>query len=133
MKIDEKAEVVKYLNSLENYQGYVQFSDMKIRECDIFRNLQKISLSLTNGFIYEAHFCNKEESIAVKQINNYWLVSISDISTANENETEVFQGIENLKVRMTQIWEETNDNLCENMKVRKLSKVVFSGFIGDKK
>lgn len=42
-------------------------------------------------------------------------------------------GIDNLKVRMAQIWEEREDNLCEGMKVKKLKKVVFIGFEGDSK
>ena len=29
---------------------------------------------------------------------------------------------------MAQIWEEVEDKECENMKVKKLKKVVFAGF-----
>ncbi len=30
---------------------------------------------------------------------------------------------------MVQIWENIEDKFCENMKVKKLSKVIFTGFL----
>ena len=135
MRLDTKQKVIEYINDLKNYQGYVQFSDEKIRECDIFKKFQDIKLTPTDGFIYEAHFYNGKESIAIRQINDSWLVSITDISNIDDKDIqEYLTDIKefNYKVKMAQIWKEENDPLCENMKVKKLKKVVFAGFKGEK-
>jgi len=126
-----KEEIIKYINALQGYQGYVQFSDKKIRKCDIFEDFQDINLTLTGGFIYEAHFCNGSESVSIKQINDKWLVSKTDISNIDENDIKSYKSdIEdwNYNIKMAQIWEEVKDKECENMKVKKLKKVVFTGF-----
>lgn len=126
-------EVINYINNLKNYCGYVQFSDEKIRECDIFKEYQDIQLIPTQGFIYEAHFCNGTESIAIKQINDGWLVSKTSLSEVQnkEKDMQVYHAINGLQVKMAQIWEAENDPLCENMPVLKLKKVVFAGFEGE--
>jgi len=126
-----KKDVIDYINSLKGYQGYVQFSDKKIRDCDIFQDFQDISLTLTDGFIYEAYFYNGTGSITIKQINECWLVD--EIKDTPLDDTQSYTAIHNLKVRMAQIWEEEEDELCEKMKVKKLKKVVFAGFEKDKK
>ena len=131
MRLDTKQKVIEYINNLQNYQGYVQFSDEKIRECDIFKEFQDIKLTSTNGFIYEAHFCNGKKSISIKQINDGWFISKTDISNIDKNDIQEFiTDIQEFpKVKMAQIWEEVEDELCENMPVKKLKKVVFAGFI----
>jgi CRISPR type III-associated protein (TIGR04423 family) len=121
-----KLEIIDYINSLKGYQGYVQFSDTKIRECDIFKEFQDINLTTTNGFIYEAHFYNGSDSIAIRQINNTFY--INEENNVPLKDTQAYIGINNLKIKMAQIWDEKVDNLCEDMKVKKLSKVVFVGF-----
>ena len=136
MRLDTKQKVIEYINDLQNYQGYVQFSDTKIRECDIFKEFQDIKLTSTDGFIYEAHFCNDKESIAIRQINDGWFISKTDISNIDKNDIQEFiTDISdfNYKIKMAQIWEEVEDELCENMKVKKLKKVVFVGFEGERK
>ena len=126
-----KQEILKYVNSLQGYQGYVQFSHRPIdKEKDIFTDRHPC-IEDENGFIYEAHFCNSSESISIKQVNNSWLVSTTDISNIDEKEIqEYISDIEKFdyKVKMAQVWEEEEDHLCENMKVKKLNKVVFVGF-----
>ena len=124
--IKNKEEIIEYINNLKNYQGYVQFSDTKIRDCDIFKNYQDIKLTNTDGFVYEAHFYNGTDSIAIRQINDTFY--INEEENVSLEDTQIYIGIDNLKIRMAQIWEEKEDNLCENMKVKKISKVVFAGF-----
>ena len=125
-----KMEIIKYINNLKGYQGYVQFSDTKIRDCDIFKEFQDIKLTLTNGFIYEAHFYNGNDSISIKQINdNFYIneefnVNIDDIQIYISDITDC------PSIKMAQIWEEKLDELCENMKVLSLKKVIFVGFNG---
>jgi len=119
-------EIIEYINSLKGYCGYVQFSDEKIRECDIFKEYQDIKVQETKGFIYEAHFFNGIDSISIKQINDSWIVSESKNIPLTDTQTYIAK--DNLKVIMAQIWEEKEDPFCEGMKVNKLSKVVFAGF-----
>jgi len=136
--IELKENVISYINNeLKDYQGYVQFSDREIKKLkDIFlENNPKIEDE--EGFVYEAHFYNEKEkkSISIRQINDKWFVSKIDISNIDEKDIqEYLTDIEkfNYKVKMAQIWEEENDPLCENMKVKKLKKVVFAGFKGEK-
>jgi len=128
-----KNEIVEYVNSLENYQGYVQFSHRAIdKDRDIFYEDKKVEVKDEDGFIYEAHFCNETQSISIKQINSSWLVSTTDISKVDQNDTqEYISDIENFnyKIKMAQIWEEKEDELCADMPVMKLKKVVFAGFL----
>jgi len=131
-----KKEIVEYINSLKGYRGYVQFSHRPLdRSKDIFIDNDPHIVN-ENGFIYEAHFCNGTESIQIRQINDSWLVSNTDISNI-DNEEDIQTYISQIqgcpKVKMAQIWEEEQDELCKNMRVKKLKKVVFAGFEGDKK
>jgi len=129
--MNNKTKVINYVNDLKGYQGYVQFSHRQIdRDKDIFIKTSP-NVEDENGFIYEAHFCNNKESISIKQINNRWLVSKTDISNiANADTQEFVTDIEKFpKVKMAQIWKIEKDTLCENMEVKKLKKVVFMGFI----
>ena len=123
---EEKENLIKDINELKEYEGYVQFSHRPIDlERDLFPRTTDIELDNQQSFVYEAHFCNGQESIMIRQQNADWVVSKTDISSA---EFETFHGIAGLKVNMAQIWEEKPDELCEGMKVNKLQKVVFAGF-----
>ena len=133
----DKKEVINYINSLKGYCGYIQWSHRPIdKEKDIFINKDP-NIDNENGFIYEAHFYNDTEkkSIQIRQINDSWLVSETNILNLDEKDTQIFiseiQGCP--KVKMAQIWQEKEDELCENMKVKKLTKVVFTGFVKDEK
>lgn len=131
MKIDKREEVIKYINSLQGYDGYVQFSHREIvKEKDIFQD-RKIEVENEKGFIYEANFCNKETSIYIKQINNAWHISETDISKIPNEDIEEYGSKYGAKIKMAQIWKSESDELCENMNVKKLNKVVFAGFKGD--
>ncbi|MEA1892482.1 MAG: hypothetical protein U9N33_07200, partial [Campylobacterota bacterium] len=65
-------EIITYINALQGYQGYVQFSDRPIE--DIFREFSDIHVDPNDGFVYEAHFSNGQDSISIKQLNDYWFV-----------------------------------------------------------
>lgn len=127
-----RTEIIDYLNTLQGYQGYVQFSHRPIEKSkDIFVD-GNVTVENEQGFIYEAHFCNGSQSIAIKQINDGFLVSQTDISEVDATDTqEYLSDIAdfNYKVRMAQIWESKPDELCANMEVKKLTKVVFTGFV----
>jgi len=126
-----RTEVIEYINSLKEYEGYVQFSHRPIDlEKDLFPRTTDIELENQQSFVYEAHFCNGQESIMIRQQNADWVVSKTDIASA---EFETFYGIAGLKVKMAQIWQSEADELCDGMEVMKLQKVVFAGFEKEKK
>ena len=136
MKIDTKEKVIDHINSsYKAYQGYVQFSHRKIeKDKDIFLK-GNVEVSDEKGFIYEAHFYNEAEqkSVQIRQINDGWLVSETDLKGDNEYEISYEAYISDIeafsyKVQMAQVWKEEPDELCENMKVKKLQRVVFAGF-----
>ena len=121
-------EIVEFINSLKGYEGYVQFSNGPIK--DIFTTKSDISVYAEKGaFVYEAHFFNGLESLAIKQVNDSWLVSKTDVSNIDEKDTITYHAYEK-NVKMGQIWQEEPDELCEGMMVKKLKKVVFLGFVG---
>ena len=126
-----KNEVKEFINSLKGYGGYVQYSHRPIDKTkDIFIDKDP-KIEDEDGFIYEAHFCNGNKSISIKQINNNWLVSETDISQVSKNDIQTYKSnIENwnYNIKMAQIWKEEVDELCESMQVKKLKKVVFAGF-----
>ena len=134
MKITDKTKVIEYINSLKNHQGYVQFSHRPIdKQKDIFLD-SDIKIKDEDGFIYEAHFCNETQSIQIRQLNDGWIVAKTDISNIPQSDIQNYiSDIQdfNYKIKMAQIWEEEIDPLCENMKVKKLKKVVFAGFKND--
>lgn len=132
---DKNEKVVEYINLLNGFSGYIQFSNKKIAHEDIFYNTN-IHVKNAKGFIYEAHFCDDKNSICIKQINNLWYMSVSDISNLEENDIQIYKSrdIDGFKknVKLAQIWEEKEDEMCENFKVKKLQKLVFAGFTDEK-
>lgn len=128
----KKEDIVKTINEkYRDYEGYVQFSHRPIDvDKDVFQNGKKVEIADESGFVYEAHFCNGTESVAVKQINERWLVSTTPLREIKNKEIDIqtYHAINGLSVKMAQIWEEENDPLCENMPVLKLKKAVFTGF-----
>jgi len=126
-----KNELKEFINSLKGYGGYVQYSHRPIdKNKDIFVDKDP-KIEDEDGFIYEAHFCNGNKSISVKQVNDKWLVSETDISQVSKTDIQTYKSdIQewNYNIKMAQIWKEEVDELCESMQVKKLKKVVFIGF-----
>lgn len=127
----KQTEIIEYINSLKGHQGYIQYSDRPIQ--DIWTSESNIVCKPEKGFVYEAHFCNGTNSISIKQINDSWFIDETNISDIPKEDIETYHAIGGRKVKMAQVWLEEVDELCENMKVKKLKKVVFAGFEGDKK
>ena len=129
---DNKDAVVDYINNnFEGYAGYVQFSNGIIK--DIFEAGEKINVSSEFGFVFEAHFSNGTESVSIRQINNEWYVSKTDISKIENKKTDIQKYVSIGKiVEMAQIWETVPDERCAQFNVKKLKKVVFAGFEGEK-
>ena len=133
-----KQEIIEYINSLQGYEGYVQFSHRPIdKQRDVFYNAKRVHVEDEKGFVYEAHFCNGKNSQTIKQVNDGWFIAVTDISNIlKEDKKTYISPIKdfNYGVEMAQIWEEVEDELCAGMKVKKLKKVAFAGFVkGDEK
>lgn len=117
-------DVLKYVNGLKGYQGYVQFSNRPLK--DIWRAYSDIFIEANGGFIVEAHFFNGKDSIAIRQINDYW--AIDETKNIPLDDVQKFLTSHKVVVKMAQIWADEEDGCCESMKVQKLKKVVFAGF-----
>lgn len=122
-----QTEIIDYINTLKGYQGYIQMSDRPIS--DIWTSYSDIYFTPQCGFVFEAYFFNGKDSIAIKQINDSWLVG--EVKNIPLTDIQTYHAINKLKVKMAQIWEAENDPFCEDMLVLKLKKVVFAGFKGD--
>lgn len=124
---NQKEKVIDFINSLNGFNGYVQFSDRKILQKDIF-DKQSLQVDNEEGFVYEAHFCDDKNSLCIRQINNLWYMSVSDISQIDKKDIQIYKAKFDKKVKMAQIWESKEDEMCENFRVKRLQKVVFAGF-----
>lgn len=136
-KYEEKNDLINDINNLIGYQGYVQFSHRPINlKTDVFKDNKKVEVvdEGKGSFIYEAHFCNEEKSISIKQINDNWLVSTTPFSEIDNKKTDIqtYNSIDG-DMQMAQIWKNEKDALCDGMEVKKVKKVIFAGFIGDDK
>jgi len=124
-----KNEIVKYINNLKGYQGYIQYLSQSInKKKDIFIDSD---IKVEDKEIYEAHFANDKKSVSIKLINGKYKISEFDLT--KEEDIKCFEIDFKYKVKMAQIWEEEVDELCENMKVKRLKAVVFTGFEGESK
>ena len=88
------------------------------------------------NFILEACLFDGDRSITIRQLNDKFVVidkKLSYFSEENKKE-ELFLAKSNeekleLSAKITQIWEEKEDENCENIKVLKPTLLLFSGFI----
>jgi len=126
--IKEKDEVIEYINSLKGYRGYLQFSHREIDvKKDVFIDKDPLVCE-EEGFVYEAHFANEKESITIRQIDDKFLVTKTDISQVPKEDINSFLSITDQKVKMAQIWVKKEDQRCLNLKAPQLKAVVFAGF-----
>jgi len=128
-------EVIDYINTkLGGYRGYVQFSDRPLEQKDVFEESDPTVSTGEEGFVYEAHFSNASESISIKQLNAMWYVSktslddIVDFDYYALEKTSYLKELNSNWIKMAQVWESSQDELCDGMDVLKLKKVVFAGF-----
>ncbi|MCR4942211.1 MAG: TIGR04423 family type III CRISPR-associated protein [Campylobacter sp.] len=127
-----KNEILDYVKNLDGFEGYISPLSTKLDESLIFDFGDKISF---DGIIFEAHFFNpsSKKSIQIRLVNDAWLISETELDKVDESDIKSFHTKFGKKVKMAQIWREENDEYCENKAVLKLQKVVFAGFVKDKK
>ena len=127
---DKQDDLISTLNELKGYTGYVQFSNRRIEEKDVFRGRDvNIDLPEKDTLLYEAHFFSKDEkkSISVRYINGRWYLDETSTAKATGEDIQSYQSHHGV-VRMAQIWEPLEDENCNGFKAMKLTKVVFAGF-----
>lgn len=126
-----------YKSLTEQFEGYIQMSDTKLNK--IFTSKQVLpsweDLHNSKNFIFEACFFDVDRSITVRQVNDKFALidkKLSDFKKENITTEEfVAKSLEEniaLKVKITQIWEEKEDENCKNLKVLKPTIQLFSGF-----
>lgn len=130
-----------YENLNGEFEGYIQMSNEKLDK--IFSSKQTLpfweDLHKNKNFIFEACFFDRDRSITIRQINNAFVVIDEKLSNYENKTEEIFiaKSFENnmkLKAKITQIWEEKEDENCENLQVLKPTLLLFSGFTkGDSK
>ena len=133
--IEQLKEFYEGLSGL--FEGYIQMSDEKLNK--IFSSKQTLpsweDLHKNNNFILEACLFDGDRSITIRQVNDKFAVidkKLSDFSEENKIE-EIFVAKSNeenvnLKAKITQIWQEKEDENCLNIKVLKPTLLLFSGF-----
>ncbi len=122
-----REEIVAYINALNGYEGYIQYSHRAIDfDKDVFAKDDTIAVETEKGFVYEAHFFNGTQSIKVRQFNNEWCVDVTD--NVPMTDVDTVDALSNFKVKMAQVWESKADKYCKDMQVQTLDKVVFAGF-----
>lgn len=125
-----KAEFSALSQSKDSFEGYILLSDKEplILESAPLPDFD----SLHNGgnFIVEATlFCkSRNECIAIRQINDSFLVQRICLDDYPHKDFERFITINNKVAKIAQIWEEELDSLCENLPVLKHKFSLFAGF-----
>jgi CRISPR type III-associated protein (TIGR04423 family) len=132
-------QLKEFYESLSSeFEGYIQMSDEKLNK--VFTSKQKLPSwdSLHNGknFIFEACLFDGDRSITIRQVNDKFAlidINLSDFNKENITlEYYVAKSLkekEELKIKISQIWEEKIDENCLDMKVLKPTIQLFSGFV----
>ncbi len=127
-----------YKSLTKQFEGYIQMSDAKLNK--IFTSKQVLpsweDLHNSKNFIFEACFFDGDRSITIRQVNNKFVVIDEKLSSFNKenitSENFIAKSLEEnivLKAKITQIWEEKEDEYCINLKALKPTIQLFSGFI----
>lgn len=94
------------------------------------------TLHAGHGFIWEANLCEPgKRSIAIRQLDDKWQVTIVDEKTSMEANPECIEHRHLVKCRgreftmiLKEAWLPQPDAACENMEVLRAAWVAFAGF-----
>lgn len=142
MILKSKKEVIEYINSnLQNYDGFVQFSNRKFDTSkDLFID-KSLKISDESGFISEAYFYNEatKTSVSIKMLDGKWLVCETNLDGVLDNDIEIY--VSNIKpdsspyIKMAKIYKfeggfakDMQDNILDEFGSPILDRVVFAGF-----
>ncbi|MCZ6158089.1 TIGR04423 family type III CRISPR-associated protein [Campylobacter ureolyticus] len=139
MILKSKKEVIEYINSnLQNYDGFVQFSNRKFDTSkDLFID-KSLKISDESGFISEAYFYNEatKTSVSIKMLDGKWLICQTNLDAVLDDDIEIYESnISNLYIKMAQIYKfeggfakDMQGNILDEFKTPILDRVVFAGF-----
>ena len=143
MILKSKKEVIEYINSnLQNYDGFVQFSNRKFDTSkDLFID-KSLKISDESGFISEGYFYNEatKTSVSIKMLDGKWLVCETNLDAVLDDDIEIYaSNISNLDsplyIKMAQIYKfeggfakDMQSNVLDAFKTPILDRVVFAGF-----
>ena len=139
MILKSKKEVIEYINSnLQNYDGFVQFSNRKFDTSkDLFID-KSLKISDEGGFISEAYFYNEatKTSVSIKMLDGKWLICQTNLDAVLDDDIEIYESnISNLYIKMAQIYKfeggfakDMQGNILDEFKTPILDRVVFAGF-----
>ena len=86
------------------------------------------------NFILEACFFDGDRSITIRNIGNSFVVIDKNLSDFSNITKQSFITNGYGKIEISQIWEEKEDEFCQDLKVLKPTLALFTGFSkGDKK
>lgn len=125
----------EFYNELnEQFEGYVQMSDSRIKSEHLFKTAQILpkwdKLHNATNYIVEMALYDPitKHSILIRQQNSEWLVLDKKLS-GNEPLDSFFTLTENSpKMKIAQIWEEESNEFCLDMKVLESKYLMFAGF-----
>jgi CRISPR type III-associated protein (TIGR04423 family) len=134
---DELKEWYKTLT--EQYEGYVQMSDSRIKPNHLFKTAQTLPTweELHNEINYIVEMAlyelNSKRSILIRQQNSEWLV-MDRVLDGKEPIDSYFTLTEDTpKMKIAQIWEEESNEFCLGMRVLEPKYLLFAGFKGESK
>ncbi|MCZ6135444.1 TIGR04423 family type III CRISPR-associated protein [Campylobacter ureolyticus] len=141
MILKSKKEVIEYINSnLQNYDGFVQFSNRKFDTSkDLFID-RSLKISDESGFISEGYFYNEatKTSVCIKMLDGKWLVCETNLDAVLDDDIEIYASNisdSSLYVKMAQIYKfeggfakDMQGNILDEFSSPILDRVVFAGF-----
>ncbi len=144
MILKSKKEVIEYINSnLQNYDGFVQFSNRKFDTSkDLFID-KSLKISDESGFISEAYFYNEatKTGVSIKMLDGKWLVCQTNLDGVLDDDIEIYASNilgSSLYIKMAQIYKfeggfakDMQGNILDEFKTPILDRVVFAGFTKD--
>ena len=141
MILKSKKEVIEYINSnLQNYDGFVQFSNRKFDTSkDLFID-KSLKISDESGFISEAYFYNEatKTGVSIKMLDGKWLVCQTNLDGVLDDDIEIYASNilgSSLYIKMAQIYKfeggfakDMQGNILDEFSSPILDRVVFAGF-----
>jgi CRISPR type III-associated protein (TIGR04423 family) len=133
--IKSRDALKEFYNGLnDEYEGYVQMSDSRIKNHHLFKTSQTLpkweALHNEVNYVLEMALFNPstKQSILIRQQNSEWLV-IEKKLEGNEPTESFFTLTEDTpKMRIAQIWEEEKNEFCLDLDVLEPKYLLFAGF-----
>lgn len=113
------------------YEGYIWYSDKQSPE--LISKEEDFELQIDNNknpFIVEGYLVDDERSISIKYVDGEYHVNETSLDKIDKSDERVYIGnkMDGRRLRFAQQWDETNDPLCEGLKIQTPGQLIFLGF-----